>query len=404
MACPIAAGAAALFLEKYPGISPEQVYSSFKSLSNQSGLTNLPNYTWGYGKLDIYSAMKGVRDDIIVDGNMSDGKYITIGEFTSGRNGFGDKDKLGAIKFYSDGENIFIGITGEASGDNNIILFMDFSGVKGRDSNTLGGGNSGTFVNSVFSYMVNVKMDFDVDFALAFSGGNSTNYEFFMDAIKYGDSNKCAKIGKLNRMGANSNYYIGSLFGGVGFMTVAYDSSFGLNQNKGVEFKIPVSAFAGVDTSQTLRLFAVITSMTGNVSKVCISGDPGSDNLGDGADFSSIPGQDFFTEPIKISNETVLGINSINEVPKVYSLYQNYPNPFNPTTIIKYSIPKQNRVELKVFDLLGKEVATLVNEEKPAGTYNYQLSIDNYKLSSGVYFYRMRAGNFIASKKLILIR
>jgi subtilisin family serine protease len=301
MACPVVAGAAALYLEKFPDASPHQIYDAMKNFSNESGLSSLPNNTWGAGKLDIYSAMQGCRDMITVDGDMGDAKYETLANFTSGRNGFGNKNTLGEIKYHTDGENIFIGITGEVTGNDNILLFMDFSGVQGRGPNTLGGGNSGNFVNSVFSYLGNVTMDFDVDFALGFNKENSTQFELFTDAIRYGTSNSLDHIGKTNQMGGNSNFEIGSVFGGTGFLTVAYDSTYSLNHQKGVEVKIPISAFAGVDTSQTLRLFAVVSSSFGNVSNECIPGDPGVDNLGDGADFSTIPGQDFFTQPVKIS-------------------------------------------------------------------------------------------------------
>ncbi|ROL61669.1 T9SS C-terminal target domain-containing protein [Bacteroidetes/Chlorobi group bacterium ChocPot_Mid] len=118
------------------------------------------------------------------------------------------------------------------------------------------------------------------------------------------------------------------------------------------------------------------------------------------------------------------------ELPKQFSLEQNYPNPFNPSTTIKYSIPSvmvslpdevrlsnhdnsdvipslsrdEVHVTLIIYNILGKEVATLVDEYQKPGTYNYQLSIDNYKLSGGVYFYQLQAGNFIATKKLILLK
>ena len=68
-------------------------------------------------------------------------------------------------------------------------------------------------------------------------------------------------------------------------------------------------------------------------------------------------------------------------------LSQNYPNPFNPSTTIKYSIPKQSNVTLKVFDVLGSEVATLVNKEQPQG--NYEVEFDGAELTSGIYFYRI---------------
>lgn len=88
--------------------------------------------------------------------------------------------------------------------------------------------------------------------------------------------------------------------------------------------------------------------------------------------------------------------------PKSFYLYQNYPNPFNPTTTIRYEIPKASFVSLKIYDLLGREVATLVNGEKNAGSY--EAKFDGSKLSSGIYFYRMKAGSFINTKKFVLLK
>ena len=85
-----------------------------------------------------------------------------------------------------------------------------------------------------------------------------------------------------------------------------------------------------------------------------------------------------------------------------FELYQNYPNPFNPVTNIKFRIAEQGFVSLKVYDILGNEVATLVDEEKPAG--NYGVVFDGSSLSSGVYFYQIIAGDFIQSKKMILLK
>ena len=95
-------------------------------------------------------------------------------------------------------------------------------------------------------------------------------------------------------------------------------------------------------------------------------------------------------------------VEQISGMPQQYSLEQNYPNPFNPSTTIKYSIPTESIVQIKVYDILGGEVATLVNEEKIAGNYSVQFNTNN--LVSGVYFYRIQAGDFIETKKMVLIR
>jgi carboxypeptidase D len=86
----------------------------------------------------------------------------------------------------------------------------------------------------------------------------------------------------------------------------------------------------------------------------------------------------------------------------LFSLMQNYPNPFNPTTVISYQLPANCLVSLKVFDLLGRETATLVQEEQKTG--RYEVSLDGSHLASGVYFYRLQAGLHSETKKLFLIR
>ncbi len=91
-------------------------------------------------------------------------------------------------------------------------------------------------------------------------------------------------------------------------------------------------------------------------------------------------------------------------VPTEFVLYQNYPNPFNPSTSIQYAISSMQFVTLKVYDLLGREVATLVNEEKPAGSYNVEFRMQNLELSSGIYFYKLQAGSFVETKKMILLK
>jgi endo-1,4-beta-xylanase len=91
-----------------------------------------------------------------------------------------------------------------------------------------------------------------------------------------------------------------------------------------------------------------------------------------------------------------------NALPSEFKLEQNYPNPFNPTTNIGYSILNTTKVTLKIYDVLGREIRTLVNSEQRPGRYN--VTFDARDLSSGVYFYKLSAGDFIATKKLMLIK
>ena len=96
-------------------------------------------------------------------------------------------------------------------------------------------------------------------------------------------------------------------------------------------------------------------------------------------------------------------VKEINDlVPVAFELGQNYPNPFNPSTTIKFSVPEAGLVTLRVFNLLGQEVATLLNSEKTAGVY--EASFDASALSSGIYFYTLDSKNFTSTKKMVLLK
>ncbi len=100
---------------------------------------------------------------------------------------------------------------------------------------------------------------------------------------------------------------------------------------------------------------------------------------------------------------TTTGVKSPpGAVARTYELYQNFPNPFNPSTTINYQLPMSNHVTLKVFDILGREMAMLVNEKESAG--NYSIKFDGSRLASGVYFYRLEAGSFVSVKKLVILK
>jgi outer membrane protein assembly factor BamB len=101
--------------------------------------------------------------------------------------------------------------------------------------------------------------------------------------------------------------------------------------------------------------------------------------------------------------DTVTTNATLSEItPDEFQLFQNYPNPFNPTTRIQYAVNSRQKVTLKVYDILGTEISTLVNEEKPAG--NYEIEFDASRLASGVYIYKLQAGNFISVKKMMLLK
>jgi hypothetical protein len=105
---------------------------------------------------------------------------------------------------------------------------------------------------------------------------------------------------------------------------------------------------------------------------------------------------------VQVVLDVVTGIEESNSLPKEYSLYNNYPNPFNPSTTINYDLPKQSDVTLKIYNVVGEEVETLVNQEQMAG--RYQVRWEASQLASGIYFYRLQADSFVDIKKMMLLK
>ncbi len=126
--------------------------------------------------------------------------------------------------------------------------------------------------------------------------------------------------------------------------------------------------------------------------------NPEQDNVVRNIVIDEIEGADAF------SPDVVTDVNNAvnSALPTQYSMEQNYPNPFNPSTTIRYTVPKSSFITLKIYNLLGQEVATLLNREQTAGTH--EVSFDASKLSSGVYFYSLKAGNFTSTKKMMLLK
>ena len=108
-----------------------------------------------------------------------------------------------------------------------------------------------------------------------------------------------------------------------------------------------------------------------------------------------------YTAWINAGGVTNLNISE-NLQPESFKLFQNYPNPFNPGTTISYTLPNSGNVTFKIYNILGDEVATLINEVKPAG--NYEVEFNANGLASGIYFYQLKAGEFVQTKKMILMK
>lgn len=120
-----------------------------------------------------------------------------------------------------------------------------------------------------------------------------------------------------------------------------------------------------------------------------------------GSSFGLGTGSDFLTLKYSLLTNTV---NFSSSVLEKFYLNQNYPNPFNPSTVIRYTLVENGFVTLKLYDVLGNEIATLVNEEQNSGIYNYKFSTANYQLSSGIYYYKLEAESFSEVRKMILLK
>ena len=100
--------------------------------------------------------------------------------------------------------------------------------------------------------------------------------------------------------------------------------------------------------------------------------------------------------------DEIVSVNEVHNIPNAITLSQNYPNPFNPTTTIHYAIKERASVEIVLYDILGREVEVLVNEEQDAGYY--KIDFNASRLASGIYFYRLQAGSFVETKKMVLLK
>ncbi|MCJ7555224.1 MAG: T9SS type A sorting domain-containing protein, partial [Ignavibacteriaceae bacterium] len=177
-------------------------------------------------------------------------------------------------------------------------------------------------------------------------------------------------------------------------------------KNEGNTFTIPYSTvqlssddlwITSISPSQSLPeiLPGVIVS-SGNFYVRVDSTFPGQFNFNF---LVSVDGWPYWSDSAKV---IVTGIEDEKQVPLTFRLEQNFPNPFNSFSVIKYSIPNSSKVIIKVFDVLGTEIETLINEEKPLGTYELNWNAAN--LPSGVYFYRLQAGDFVQTRKMILLK
>ncbi len=114
-----------------------------------------------------------------------------------------------------------------------------------------------------------------------------------------------------------------------------------------------------------------------------------------------------YCDLLEIRKLDLVGVATNEAIPTQFNLFQNYPNPFNPSTIISYTLPKQSVVTIKIYDVLGREVKTLLSSEQPAGVHKIEWNGTNNagsRVAAGTYIYRIEAGDFVQAKKMILLK
>ena len=163
-----------------------------------------------------------------------------------------------------------------------------------------------------------------------------------------------------------------------------------LNENLGISFDGAVAPFSGIFLPHNSLSNFTSASLAGEWVLTITDHKSGDDGFL----------QDW---GLLISESSIVGVEEDQSLsPNTFNLFQNYPNPFNPSTTIRFELPFSGLATLKIYDVLGNEITTLVNEDKPVG--EYEIEFNGSQLSSGVYFYQLKSGNFIQTKKMILVK
>lgn len=155
----------------------------------------------------------------------------------------------------------------------------------------------------------------------------------------------------------------------------------------------------GKGTLDTIFANVVDTSLTANIMPLLKIASLYGWSVAVSDGYATVASQDSF---LFRTSDNITAVHGPESLPKVFALYQNYPNPFNPTTTISYDIPERSRVTLVVYDILGRRIQTLVDGEKQAG--HHEVIFDASRLPSGIYLYRLQAGNFSETRKLTLVK
>jgi uncharacterized delta-60 repeat protein len=324
----------------------------------------------------------------IVDYNYVTIKYNSSGakQWSSFYNGFGEgSDKSSSLALDNLGNVYVTGYSSDATGNNYDYLTVKYnsSGVQQWASRYSGQSGYGDYAYSIAVdnlgnvYVTGRSFEFSSDYDFVTIKYNSSGVQQWLQRYTGNTSYATDDVAYEVALDAAGNVYVtGSKSGGGGYATIRYSPS-GVQQW--------IMTYRGPGNNSDVAI-SVKVSTTG---KVYVTGM--STGIGTMYDYATIQ----YSQSV--------GIKKISDiVPTKYSLSQNYPNPFNPTTKLKFDIARLSDTKIVVYNIMGREVQTLVNESLQPGTY--EISFDGSELSSGVYFYRIITNDFVGTKRMSLIK
>src|SRR3989339_429898 len=369
-------------------------YSGMNSAGNYNGIT------LGYKVNNtLIGTSPYLQQPNVIAGNLQDGIFIV----DSSQNNIVIGNYIGVNKNATDTlPNYLRGIDLSRGADNNIIMANiiggNYQGIYVNESN-----NNAIIYNSVGATANWVYNLGNSDGIIVFNNSKGNNISENIVGYNNGGgiiisgANSILNLISRNSISRNLGLGIDNSDGGNGELSPPIILSAANNQITGTAgVNQIIELFADSTNEGEVFIDSTVTDASGNFS-ITVSSLPilpyltatARDVLGNTSEFSS----PFIVTDIE---------GEENKLPTEYALYQNYPNPFNPSTIIKYSVISDQKVCLKVFNVLGMEVALLVNENKEPGIYTVEFS--GAGLASGTYFYRLQAGTFVQTKKFILMK
>ncbi|MDW8436854.1 MAG: alpha-amylase family glycosyl hydrolase [Chloroherpetonaceae bacterium] len=360
-----------------------------------------------------------VPPQFALNGVLNESGYFLMATNPDSSLGFGPNIDIRRIWFGRDDSLLYIGVEGKLNAltSDGFGLWLDFGNVSGRSANRDLGNVQGAshFINTGDSTQGRYRSRFETDFAFSLSPVSNRG---FMSLARY-DGNASAS-GSIVATAPNSallngsNVVVGpSASGAVPANSIAYSANNSGAERHGWEFSIPLSLIGG-RANNTIRGFAFVVSNTAYFSNVLVPATrvgraDAFGNLGFNPNFAadSMAADGPYVSPtFSIETGQMLtakeGASSLK--PTSHRLFQNYPNPFNPSTVIGYELPTTSDVRLEVFDVLGRKIATLVSARQEAGAHRVAFDASRYALSSGVYFYRLQAGEFAQTRKMTFVK